>query len=64
METGTETNSEKSKYMVMYQDQNEFQNGNTQIGNKLFETVEQFKYLEKILKGSEFQYGEIKSRLK
>ena len=64
LETGIETNSEKSKYMIMSQDQKEGQNGNTQIGNKLFQTLEQFKFLEKTLKGSEFQYGEIKSRLK
>jgi hypothetical protein len=35
----------KPKYMVMSRDQNAGQNGYIQIGNKLFETVEQFKYL-------------------
>jgi hypothetical protein len=29
----------------MSRDQNAGQNGNTEIGNKYFETVEQFKYL-------------------
>jgi hypothetical protein len=35
--------------MIMSRDQNAGQNGNIQIGNKLFETVEQFKYLGKRL---------------
>jgi hypothetical protein len=38
-------NAEKTKYMVMSRDQIAGQNGNIQIDNKLFETVEQFKYL-------------------
>ena len=33
-------NAEKTKYMVMSRDQNAGQNGNIQIGNKSFETVE------------------------
>jgi hypothetical protein len=37
---------EKTKYMVMSRDQNAGQNGYIQIGNKSFETVEEFKYLE------------------
>jgi hypothetical protein len=40
-----EVNAEKTKYMVMSRDQNAGQNINIQIGNKSFETVEQFKYL-------------------
>jgi hypothetical protein len=44
-ETGLEANAEKSKYMVMSRDQNAGQNGNIQIGDKSFETVEHFKYL-------------------
>jgi hypothetical protein len=42
-ETGLEINAEKTKYMVMSRDQNAEQNGYIQIGNKSFETVEQFK---------------------
>jgi hypothetical protein len=44
-EIGLEVNAEKTKYMVMSRDQNAGQNGYIQIGNKSFETVEQFKYL-------------------
>jgi hypothetical protein len=43
-EIGLEVNAEKTKYVVMSQDQNAVQNGNIWIGNKPFETVEQFKY--------------------
>jgi hypothetical protein len=39
---GLEVKAEKTKYMVMYRDQNAGENGNIQIGNKSFETVEQF----------------------
>jgi hypothetical protein len=39
MEIGLEVNAEKIKYMIMSQQQNAGQNGNIQIGNKLFETV-------------------------
>jgi hypothetical protein len=46
-EIGLEVNAEKTKYMVRSRDQNAGQNGYLQIGNKSFETVEQFKYLEK-----------------
>jgi hypothetical protein len=42
-EIGLEVNAEKTKYMS--RDQNAGQNGYIQIGNKSFETVEQFKYL-------------------
>ena len=38
-------NAEKTKCMVISRDQNAGQNGNIRIGNKSFETVEQFKYL-------------------
>jgi hypothetical protein len=57
-------NTEKTKYMVMSRDQNAGQNGYIQIGNKLFETVEQFKYLGTTLTNQNSIHEEIKSRLK
>jgi hypothetical protein len=42
-EIGLEVNAEKTKYMVMSRDQNAGQNINTQLGYKLFESVEHFK---------------------
>ena len=63
-EIGLEVNVEKIKYMVMSRDQNAGQNGNTQMGNKSFETVEEFKYLGTILSNQNSIHKEIKSRLK
>jgi hypothetical protein len=50
--------------MVMSRDQNAGQNENIQIGNKSFETVEQFKYLGINLTNKNSIHEEIKSRLK
>jgi hypothetical protein len=63
-EIGLEVNAEKTKYMVMSRDQNAEQNGNIQIGNKWFETVEHFKYLGTILTNQNSTYEEVQSRLK
>jgi hypothetical protein len=63
-EMGLEVNVEKTKYMVMSRDQNAEQNGNTQTGNKLFGTVEQFKYLGTTLRNQNSIHEEIKSRFK
>jgi hypothetical protein len=60
-EIGLEVNAE---YMVMSRDQNTGQNGYIQIGNKSFETVEQFKYLGTTLTNQNSIDAEIKSRLK
>jgi hypothetical protein len=54
-------NAEKTKYMVMSRDQNTGQNGYIQIGNKLFETVKQFKYLGTALTNQNSIHEEIKS---
>ena len=48
----------------MFRDQNSGQDSNTQIGNKCFETVEEFKYLETTLTNKNSIYKEIKNRLK
>jgi sorting nexin-29 len=63
-ETGLEVNAEKTTYMVMSRDQNTGLNGNIQIGNKSFETVEQFKYLGTTLTNQNSIHQEIKSILK
>jgi hypothetical protein len=48
--------------MIMSRDQNAGQNGYIQIGNELFETVEQFKYLGTTLTNQNSIHEEIKSR--
>jgi hypothetical protein len=48
----------------MSRDQLAGQNGYIQIGNKSFETVEQFKYLGTALTNQNSIHAEIKSRLK
>jgi sorting nexin-29 len=63
-EIGLEVNTEKTKYMVMSRDQNAEQNGNIQIGNKSFESVEQFTYLGATLTDQNSIHEELKSRLK
>jgi hypothetical protein len=60
-EIGLEVNAEKTTYLVMSRDQNAGQNGYIQIGNKSFETVEQFKYLRTILTNQNSIHEEIKS---
>ena len=63
-EIGLEVTAEKTKYMVMSRDHNAGQNGNIQICNKSYETVEQFKYLGTALTNQNSIQEEIKSRLK
>ena len=50
--------------MVMSRDQNAGRNGNIEMGNKSFETVEHFKYLGTTLTDQNSIHVEIKSRLK
>jgi hypothetical protein len=59
-----EVNAEKTKNMVMSQDQNARQKGNIQIGNKSFKKVEHFKYLETTLTNKNYIHEEIKRRFK
>jgi hypothetical protein len=63
-ETGLEVNAEKTKYMVMSPDENGGQNHNIKIENKSLESVEQFKYLGRVVTNRNFVHEEIKSRLK
>jgi hypothetical protein len=44
-EAGLEVNADKTKYMVMSQDQNARQIQNIMIDNTAFEKVKEFKYL-------------------
>jgi hypothetical protein len=44
-EVGLEVNVEKTKYMLVSQDQNAGQNADIKIGNRSFENVSQFRYL-------------------
>ena len=43
-EIGLEVSADKTKYMVMYRDQNAGQNHSVRIDNSTFERVEEFKY--------------------
>ena len=63
-EIGLEVNAEKSKYMVMFRDQNARQNHNIKSDNKSFERVEQFKTFGAILTNKHYIQEEIMSRLK
>jgi hypothetical protein len=49
---------------VMSRDQNAGKNGNIQAGEKLFDTVKQFKHLGTTLTNQTSIHDEIKSRLK
>jgi hypothetical protein len=59
-EIGLEVNVEQA----MSQNQHSAQNHKFRIGNKLFERVEQFRYLETTLTNQNSIHEEIKSRLK
>ena len=61
---GLEVTAEKTKYMVMYRDQNAGQNHNVKTDNSSFEMVEEFKYLGTTLTNQNSIQEEIKSRLK
>ena len=63
-EIGLEVNAEKTRYMVISRDQHPGQNHDIKIGNKLFERVEEFKYLITTVKNHNFIREEIKSMWK
>jgi len=63
-ETGLEVNADKTKYMVMYRDQNAGRSHSMKTDNSSFERVEEFKYLGTTLTNKNSIQEEIKSRLK
>ena len=63
-EIGLEVNADKTKYMLMYRDQNERRSQNKNCENRSFERVEEFKYLGTTLAHQNSTQEEIKSRLK
>jgi hypothetical protein len=63
-ETGLEVNAEKTKCMVISQNQNAGHNHNIETDNKSFERVEEFKYLGAALTNQNSIHEKIKSRLK
>ena len=63
-ESGLEVNAYKTKYTVMYQDQNAGQSHNIKSDNSSIERVEEFKYLGATLTDQNSIQEEIKSILK
>ena len=59
-----EENTDKTKYMVLSQDQNAGWSHSVRIGGISFERVEEFKYLEATLTSQNSFQEEIKSLLK
>jgi sorting nexin-29 len=62
-EIGLEMNVEKTKYMLVSQDQTTGQNQVIKVGNSSFENVSQFKYLGTTVTNQNLIQKEIKSRL-
>jgi hypothetical protein len=61
-EVGLEVNIEKTKHMLVFQDQNVDQNRKINIGNRSFENVSQFKYLGTTVTNQNLIQVEIKRR--
>ena len=59
-----EVNADKTKYMVMSQDQYAGHSHSMKIDNSFFQRMEEFKYLGTTLTDQNFLQEEIKSRLK
>jgi hypothetical protein len=62
-EVGLEVNVEKTKYMLVSQDQNAGQNREIKIGNRSFENVSQFKCLGTTVTNQNLIQEEITRRL-
>jgi hypothetical protein len=58
-----EVNREKTNYMLLSRDQNAEQNLHLKIGNRCFEDVEQFRYLETMKTNQNLIQEEIKKIL-
>jgi hypothetical protein len=63
-ETGLEVNADKTKYMVMFRDQNAGRSHSMKIDSKPLERVEEFRYLDITVRNQNFIHEEIMSRLK
>jgi hypothetical protein len=63
-ETALEVKADKTKYMVMYRDQNARRSHSMKIDNSSFERVEDLKYLGPTFTNQNSIQEEIKSRLK
>jgi predicted RNA-binding protein YlxR (DUF448 family) len=63
-ESGLEVNVDKTKYMVMYLDQNAGRSHSIKNDNNCFEMAKELKYLERNLTNQNSIQKEIKSRLK
>jgi len=63
-EIGLEVTADKTKYMVMSQDQNAGPIHSVRIDNSTFERVDEFKYLGTTLTNQNSIAEEIKSRLR
>jgi hypothetical protein len=61
-ETGLKVNADKTKYMVISQNQDAVRSHNKKTDNSSFERMEEFKYLETILTNQNSIQEEIKSR--
>jgi len=61
---GLDINADKTKYMVMSQDQNAGQSHNMKVDNRCLERVEQFRYLETTLVKQNSIQEETESRLR
>ena len=61
-ESGLEVNADKTKYMVMSQNQNAGQSHNIKIDNSSFERVEQFKCLGTTLMSQNYVQEDFRSR--
>jgi hypothetical protein len=62
-EVGLEVNVEKTKYMLVFRDQNAGKNRKIKIGNRWFENVSQSKYLGTTVTHQNLIQEEIKRRL-